>query len=168
MWMALIPFAAFAGAFSVGAIGLWFLARQTKISQTETSTGPSTHVDSPLGTLDSHSEARLDPRLAVLPRYPGAMPENPRGPQSVTETYFAHRSLRDITAAYWTDDPVSQVWDFYRQQLPDWPRNLSETQGKELLLAKPDHVCLIRISRRADGRTRIEASIKPAGYPNVF
>jgi hypothetical protein len=39
MWLALVPFAAFAVAFLAGGVALWFIAKRTKISQTDTKSG---------------------------------------------------------------------------------------------------------------------------------
>jgi hypothetical protein len=131
--MALIPFAAFAAAFLVGAVGLWFLVKTTKISQTYTSAGKTLHVESPLGTLDERHEAKVDPRLAQILVYPGALLQNPAGPEAVSELRVAGRTLMDISVTYWTSDSVQQVWDFYRQHLSDWRVNLDGAQGKELM-----------------------------------
>jgi hypothetical protein len=165
--MVLIPFAAFAGAFVVGAIMLWFIVKRSKIVQTETQTGKAVHIEMPIGSLEMRPEANLDPRLAEIPVYPGAMRENPLAAQSVTSAHLFSRTFQDISATYWTPDSVKQVWEFYRQQLPDWPRNLVDTQGKELIHDESDCVRLIRVSRRGD-RTVIETCIKPPGYPNVY
>lgn len=167
MLVFLIPFAAFAAVFCVGALALRYIARGLKVSQTETKFGKAVHVDSPLGALDVHPEGKLDPRLAAIPLYPGAMPENAMGAESVTELHFGSRTLQEITASYWTPDSVKQVCEFYRQMLPDWPRNLADSRGKELIRSEKDCVLLIRITSQRD-RTLIETSIKPRGYPNLF
>ncbi len=167
MWMVFIPFAAFGTAFLVGAIGLWWVSKRTKISETTTSSGKGMHVDSPLGTLDVRPEAKLDPRLAQIPTYPGAMPESAGSAESVSELQLGHRTLQEISASYWTPDSVQQVWEFYRQQLPDWPRNLVNAQGKELIHHQTDCVRLVRVSRQGD-RTVIDICIKPPGYPLLF
>ena len=167
MWFALIPFAAFAGAFLVGAVALWFLAKKSKISQTETQSGKTFHLETPVGTLDVRPEAKLDPRLAAIPIYPGAMPENAMAAESVTNLKVGWKTAQDISAKYWTPDSEKQVWDFYRQQLPDWPRNLVESQGKELIRHEPGWALLIRVSNGRD-RTLIETSVKPPEYPHVF
>ncbi|HET7891050.1 MAG TPA: hypothetical protein VFL34_05970, partial [Candidatus Sulfotelmatobacter sp.] len=167
VWLAFIPFAAFAGAFFVGAVGLWFLAKRSKISQTETKFGKALHVETPVGTLDVRPEAKLDPRLAPIPIYPGAMPENPMAVESITDLKVGWKTAQDISATYWTPDGEKQVWDFYRQHLPDWPQNLVESQGKELIRHAPGWTLLIRVSSRRD-RTIIETSVKPPEYPHVF
>jgi hypothetical protein len=167
MWLALIPVAAFITAFCVGAVGLWYIARRTKFSQTQTATGQVIHVESPIGTLDVHPDAKLDSRLAQIPQYPGAMSNHPMTPEVVTELHLGARHAQDISATYWTTDPAAQVWDFYRQALPDWPRNLDGARGRELIFHGPDCVCLIRVTTQND-RTLIETSIKPPEYPHVF
>lgn len=167
MWVVFIPFAFFIGAFLVGAAILWYLGKKAEISQVETAAGQAIHVDTPVGTLDVTPEAKLDPRLAAIPIYRGAMPENPVGPESVTELRLGWKTFKDISATYWTPDDEDQVWEFYRQQLPDWPRNLSHTQGKELIHREAAYALLVRISRRQD-RTIIETSVKPAAYPEML
>ena len=167
MGLALVPFAAFAGAFLVGAVALWFLAKRTKISQTETRFGKTIHVETPVGTLDVRPESKLDARLAPIPIYPGAMPENPLAAESITDLKVGWKTAQDISATYWTSDSEKQVWDFYRQQLPEWPRNLVESQGKELIRREPGWTVLIRVSSGRD-RTLIETSVKPPEYPHVF
>ena len=167
IWLILAPFAAFATAFVVGAIGLWFLARRTKFSERMTKSGKAVHVESPLGTLDVQPEAKLDPRLAQIPIYPGAMPEDPESAQSVTDVHLGSRTAQEISTSYWTPDSVQQVWDFYRQQLADWPRNLVQARGKELIHQETDCVRLVRVSQRG-GRTVIDTCIKPPDYPHVF
>jgi hypothetical protein len=167
VWMVLVPFAAFATAFLVGAIGLWLVGKRTKISETMTKSGKAVHVDSPLGTIDVRPEAMLDPRLAEIPLYPGAMPENPGSAESISEVHIWNRTMEEISTSYWTPHSVQQVWEFYRQQLPDWLRNLDQAQGKELIRHETNCVRLVRVSRRGD-RTVIETCIKPPEYPHVF
>jgi len=167
-WLLVLPFAAFAAAFCFGAVAMWFIARRTKISHTLTANGRAIHVESPLGTLDVRPASKLDPRLATLPVYPGAMPHDAASVESVTALRVGGRTFEEISASYWSPHDPQQVWDFYRQQLPDWPRNLDGTlDGKELIFSKPDHVLLVRVARRSD-RTIIETCVKPPGYPDVF
>jgi len=166
LWPFLIPVAFFAAAFTFGAVAIWFIAKRTKVSQTETQYGPAVHVETPLATFDVHPEGKLDPRLARIPVYPGAMPQNSVGAEAVSEVHIGSRVLQEISASYWTPDDEHEVWDFYRQQLPDWPRNLDEAQGKELIRSQSDCVLLVRVTPRHE-RTVIDTCIKPAGYPNV-
>lgn len=167
MWLALVPFAAFAGAFLVGAVALWFLGKRSRISQTETRFGKALHMETPVGTLDVRPEAKLDPRLAPIPIYPGAMPENPLAAESITNLKVGWKTAQDISATYWTPDSEKQVWDFYKQQLPDWPRNLVNSQGKELIRHEPGWTLLVRVTCGRE-RTLIETSVKPPKYPHVF
>lgn len=167
LWPLFIPFAAFLTACCVGVLAMWFIAKRTRISQVETKTGKAIHVETPILSMDLQDETKLDPRLARIPLYPGALAENPTGAQTVTEVHLKSRTLQEISASYWTPDSRAQVWEFYRQQLPDWPENLDESRGKELIHDEVDYVLLIRITSQT-GRTVIETSIKAAGYPNLF
>lgn len=167
MWLAFIPFAAFAAAFLVGAVALWFIVKKTKVSESYTSAGKSVHLDNPFGTLDLRREVQLDPRLAQIPIYPGAQQQNPSSPESVSELRVRGRVLQDITVAYWTSDDAQQVWDFYRQRLPGWQENLDTAQGKELISREGDGVRLVRVSRDGE-QTKIETCIKPPTYPHGF
>lgn len=110
MWLALIPFIAFAVAFLVGAVALWFLAKKTKVSQAETKFGKTLHVETPVGTLDVRPEAKLDSRLATIPIYPGAMPQNPMAAESITDLKVGWKTAQDISATYWTLDSEKHVW----------------------------------------------------------
>ena len=166
MGLALIPVAAFLIAFLVGAVALWAIAKSSTVSQAQTKSGKALHVHTPLGTIDSEPQDKLDPRLAKLPVYPGAMRKDPATAQTVTRTDFNHGVLQEVSSDYWTLDPLDEVWRFYRSELPDWPRNLDESQGKELIHPEPDGVRLIRVTRYED-RTAIEICIKPVGYPHL-
>lgn len=167
MWLALVPFAAFALAFLAGAVALWYIAKHTTITQTQTKAGKALHLEAPFGTLDVKPEGKPDPRLAELPVYPGALPEDPATADTRTELYVGHQTLEEVSSTHWTADAEDAVWKFFRRELPDWPCNLVQRSGKELIHPEPDGVRLIRVTRKAD-RTIIETCIKPVGYPNLF
>ena len=167
MWLALAPAAAFLIAFLVGAVALWAIAKNSTITETETKSGKAIHVHTPIGTLDSEPQEKLDPRLAKLPVYPGAMRKDPASAQTSTRVDLNHGVLQEVSSDYWTPDSVDQVWRFYRNELADWPQNLDEHTGKELIHPEADGVRLIRVTRHND-RTLIELCIKPVGYPHLF
>jgi hypothetical protein len=167
MWLGLIPVAAFVIVFIVGALALWAIAKSSTITKTQTKSGKAIHVHTPIGTLDSEPQGTLDPRLAILPVYPGAMREDPASAQTVTRMDLNQGVLQEISSDYWTPDSLDEVWQFYRRQLPEWPRNLDESMGKELIHPEPDGVRLIRVTRTND-RTLIQVCIKPVGYPHLF
>jgi hypothetical protein len=167
MWLILIPLAVFLTMFCFMGLTVWRMARRTRLSRTQTATGEIIHIESSIGTVDVHPEAKLDSRLAQIPQYPGAMSNHPLSPEVVTEVHLGAKSFQDISATYWTPDSAEQVFQFYRQALPDWPRNLVESRGRELILHEPDHVRLIRVTTQND-RTIIETSIKPPEYPHVL
>lgn len=167
MWLGLVPVAAFVIAFLVGAVALWAIAKSSTITETQSTAGKAVHLHTPIGTIDSEPQDRLDTRLAKLPVYPGAMRENPASAQILTQMDFNHAVLQEVSSDYWTPDPIEEVWEFYRRHLPDWPRNLDESRGRELIHPEPDGVRLIRVTRRND-RTILEICIKPVGYPHLF
>jgi hypothetical protein len=107
-------------------------------------------------------------RLAAILVYPGAAPVEPGVADVETEVHFGHHDLREVTATYWTSTPEEIVWDFYRRELPQWLRNLDHHTGKELIDRADDCVRLIRVSTDKQGRTIIETSVKPPGYPDVL
>jgi hypothetical protein len=167
MWLGLIPVAAFVIAFLVGAVALWAIAKSSTVTETQTKSGKAIHVHTPIGTLDSEPQDKLDSRLAKLPAYPGAMRGDAASAQTVTRMDLNHGVLQEVSSDYWTPDSPDEVWQFYRRQLPDWPRHLDESRGKELIHAESDGVRLIRVTRQTD-RTVIEICIKPVGYPHLF
>ena len=167
MWLALVPVAAFVIAFLVGALLLRSLAKSSTITETQTKAGKAFHLQTPIGSLDSVPQEKLDPRLAKLPSYPGALREDAASAATLTQIDINHGVLQEVSATYWTADSENDVWQFFRRELPDWPRNLDENTGKELIHPEPDGVRLIRVTRGA-GRTVIETCIKPLGYPHLF
>src|SRR5690349_18514155 len=84
MWLGLIPIAAFVIAFLIGAVALWAIAKSSTVSETQTKSGKALHVHTPIGTIDSEPQDKLDSRLAKLPVYPGAMRKDPASAQTVT------------------------------------------------------------------------------------
>src|SRR5437763_6806114 len=148
MWLRLIPVAAFVIAFLVGAVALWAIAKSSTVTETQTKSGKALHVHTPIGTVDSEPQGTLDPRLGILPVYPGAMHEHPGSAQTVTQMDFNHGVLQDVSSNYWTPDSLDEVWQFYRRELPEWPCNLDESIGKELIHPEPDGVRLIRVTRQ--------------------
>ena len=163
MSLALVPIAAFVIAFLVGAVALWAIAKKSTFTQMPTKAGKAVHLHTPLGALSSTPQEQLDPRLAKLPVYPGALREDPGAAQTVTQLDFNRGVLEEVSTSYWAPDSQDAVWQFYRQQLPDWPRNLGDAGGKELINRGQDGVRLIRVTRKRD-RTIIELCIKPVGY----
>lgn len=103
----------------------------------------------------------VDPQLASMLIYPGAVPVR----KSVAEREAESRTQNsgEISATYWTPDPVDTVWEHYRRELPDWKETLSENASRELIYRTDRHSCLIRVYGK-DGRTLIEATVKPAQY----
>jgi len=158
-----VPFIAFGLAFLVGAIFLWRIARKVKGTVTETATGKVIRLESPLGSLNVTPHAELDERLATVLLYPGAQPTEPGVANYETQFRFGQGGFHEITASYWTADPESVVWAFYRRELPSWSENLAKAVGHELVEHAEGYMRVIRVLSK-DGRTVIETGIKPAEY----
>jgi hypothetical protein len=112
--------------------------------------------------IPAHPE--LDPQLASLFIYPGAVP--------VRKTASEHSGIShpgEVSTTYWTPDPIEVVWEHYRRELPDWAETFSQDASRELLYRTDHHSCLIRVYSQ-DGRTLIDATVKPAQYnrDNLF
>jgi len=168
LWLILVPFAFMAAAFAFGAVVLRYIAKRAKIAMTESQFGKTLHLETPLGSLDMHPQGKLDARLARIPIYPGALRENPEAAESVTELQFGGKTYLEISASYWTPDPADGVREFYRQQLPQWLRNLDGVQGgRELICREKEHALLVRIVKHKD-RTVIETCVKPPDWPHPF
>jgi hypothetical protein len=118
MWLALVPVAAFVIAFLVGALLLWSIAKSSTITETQTKAGKALHLQTPIGSLDSIPQEKLDPRLAKLPSYPGALREDPASAATVTQLDFNHGVLQEVSATYWTADSEDEVWQFFGASCP--------------------------------------------------
>ena len=94
--------------------------------------------------------------------YPGAVPVK-KSVERDPDLHPASQRPREVSVTYWTPDPIDVVWEHYRRELPDWAETLSQDASRELLYRTDHHSCLIRVYDK-DGRTLIEATVKPAQY----
>src|ERR1700739_3319930 len=117
-YLLFVPILIFLGVCIVGFVAMWIFAKRIKVTTEATKAGQAVHMDTPLGTMDLRPEDALDPRLASITLYHGAMPTNPGVADEVSEWRFRSIDRRDVTAAYWTPDPPQMVEDFYREELP--------------------------------------------------
>jgi hypothetical protein len=158
----LVPFVVVGGVFLVAyAIFCRFAKRtSTAVSRPTPVAERESHVVSV--EIPVHSE--VDPQLASLFVYPGAVPIK----KTVAESPGSHH-LGEVSTTYWTPDPIEVVWEHYRRELPDWAETFSQDASRELLYRTDHHSCLIRVYAK-DGRTLIEATVKPAQYnrSNLF
>jgi hypothetical protein len=99
MSLALVPIAAFVIAFLVGGVALWAIAKKSTFTQTLTKAGKAAHLHTPLGTLSSTPQEQLDPRLAKLPVYSGALREDPGAAQTVTQLDFNRGVLEEVSTS---------------------------------------------------------------------
>ena len=143
----------------VGFVCMVAIAKRVKIK--ETAQGQEIHLQTPLGSLDAEARSKLDPRLASMLLYPGAMPTDRRAAEYESDIHFGPKHFKQIGTDYWTSDPLEIVWEFYRRELPTWSVNPDRDIGHELVERTSDCERLIRVYRRQD-RTVIQHSIRPS------
>jgi len=159
----LVPFLVFGGVFLIGFFVFCRFAKKTTAEARVS--GPNSAVDletrAPLSP-EAVIHPELDPQLASILVYPGAVAVKKTVAESDADLHSGS-SRGQVSVTYWTPDPVETVWEHYRRELPDWAETLSQDAGKELIYRTDHHSCLIRVYDQ-DGRTLIEATVKPAQY----
>ena len=151
----LVPFLVVGAVFLIAFFAFCHFAKRT--SQLSAST-PADDFETHTASVEIPPHAELDPQLASLFIYPGAVP--------VRKALAEHPGVQyrgQVSTTYWTPDPIEVVWEHYRRELPDWAEALSPDSSRELLYRTDHHSCLIRVYCK-DGRTLIEATVKPAQY----
>jgi hypothetical protein len=159
----LVPFLVFGGVFLIGFFVFCRFAKKTTAEARVS--GPNSAGDletrAPLSP-EAVIHPELDPQLASILVYPGAVAVKKTVAESDADLHSGS-SRGQVSVTYWTPDPVETVWEHYRRELPDWAETLSQDAGKELIYRTDHHSCLIRVYDQ-DGRTLIEATVKPAQY----
>lgn len=158
-----VPLLIFMAVCVGGFFAMLRFIKKTKVTTEMTNAGEAMHMETPLGTFDVRPETKLDARIASIPSYPGALPNQPGIADQVTEFHFRGQATTEVSTSYWTPDPAQVVQEFYARELPAWNRNLIAHTGWERVEQLPDCVRMVRVYT-AQGRTIIEHSIKPADY----
>jgi hypothetical protein len=153
MVLELIPLAAFVLAFAAGAVFLLVVFKTGRTSIRN----DAVHIESALGTLDLQPNKQPDPELAAIPLYPGAL--RCEATEYQIDVSLGKKRFHTVSASYWTPDPVAQVWEFYRRELPQWRDISDETPGYELCDRTTGRVRQIHIYRKGD-RTLLNTSIQ--------
>ena len=161
-----VPLLIFLAVCVGGFFAMLRFIRKTKVTTNMTDAGEAMHMETPLGTFDVRPEKKLDARLASIPSYPGALPNQPEIADEVTEFHFHGQATTEVNTSYWTPDRAQVVTEFYTRELPGWNRNLIEHTGWERVEQLSEYVRMVRVYS-AQGRTIIEHSIKPADYLKV-
>ena len=163
VFLIFVPLLVFLGVCVSGFFAMLRFIKKTKVTTEMTASGQAVHMETPVGMFDVRPETKLDPRLASIPSYPGALPSEPGIADEVTEFRFRGALATEVSASYWTPDRAQAVQEFYTRELPGWDRNLIEHTGWERVQQLPDCVRMVRVYA-AQSRTIIEHSIKPADY----
>ena len=156
MLVDLVPFLVFGGAFLIAFFVLCHFAKKTRTASKISKPIPAVDLETLVVSPELSIPTELDPQLASALIYPGAVPVK----KTVTEGPGSQRG--ELSVTYWTPDSIETVWEHYRRELPDWAETLSQ-HARELIYRTDSHSCLIRVYDK-DGRTLIEATVKPAQY----
>jgi hypothetical protein len=140
------------GILGAGAVGFlaYKFAKSSRIEQKE----GKVSIKSPILNMESSDDPEQIVRDLGLAVYPGARPVK-QGSASVTIA-----GMNTVTAVLESDDPASQVADFYREQLPD--ANVSSGEGNHYTIVKANDKdkewTTVNIQGNDDGKTHIQIS----------
>jgi hypothetical protein len=155
----MVPFLLVSLAFLIAFFAFCRFVEKTRMVSRVSDPLPAVELEDRVVSFEV-SPHELDPRLAAMLVYPGAVPVK----KSVERgAELRPAEARELSITYWTADAIDTVWEHYRRELPDWAETLSKDAGGELLYRTDHHSCLIRVYRK-EGRTLIDASVKPAQY----
>jgi len=157
----LLPFVVVGVVFLIAFFVFCHFAQKTRSRVSDPL--PIADLESRLVAVDVPTHLEIDPQLASMLIYPGAVPLRKSLSEREAGSHRARPGSGEISATYWTPDPIETVWEHYRRELPDWAETLSENASRELIYRTDHHSCLIRVYGK-DGRTLIEATVKPAQY----
>lgn len=150
-----------AGALILGL----FVARSVRVEEVPSREGKVVRVETPVGSMRIHEGSGAGIRHLGMPVYPGAAADSSKGKMVDFELNLGRdRKGFDVAAAeYSTTDPVADVADFYRKELPQW---ISSTRdGRIEMKYSEEGYQRIIVIRRRGGLTRI--SLIQAGEPQV-
>jgi hypothetical protein len=133
-----------------------YLASNIRVHTAQKEGGADVSIDTPAGHLTVRAHDKAGSVAAGVPLYPGARPTSrSNGGDAVFE--WSSTNGRDdhgfaVSASEMvTDDPVDQVVDFYRKQLPDWIVVHENNGGTRIELAEGGYKRIIGIHERHDG-----------------
>jgi hypothetical protein len=151
------------GLFALGAIGLaclfffgLFIAQNIHVEHVRTRDGETVRVETPVGSMKVRAHERLDPKMAGVPVYPGAIREDHEHNAASFEfdADDMHKEFTVLSAEYSTNDSVERVRDFYRQELPHWIVSKSRRARFQMEHTEHGYKRFVSISDR-HGRTHI-------------
>jgi hypothetical protein len=159
----LVPFLVVGGVFLIAFFAFCHFVQKTRIISRVSEPSPVADLEDHVIALDVPPQRELDPQLASILVYPGAVPIRKSVAEREVDVRLDRQHSREVSITYWTPDPVETVWEHYRRELPDWAETMSQDAGRELLYQTDHHSCLIRVYTH-EGRTLIDATVKPAQY----
>jgi hypothetical protein len=122
------------------------LLRGAQFSITDSASGKTVHLESPLGGLDLKPHPDMDPALAAIPVFSGATRST--SPAYEADIHFRRQSNRYIALNYSAAAVPAVVFDFYRNALPDWQEDRQRQSGHRLSHAIPGGEVAVEILGR--------------------
>lgn len=168
MLLDLVPFLVFGVVFLIAFLVFCHFAKKTRTESRLPNPLPGIALETPPVSPEGSIHPELDPQLASVLLYPGAVPVKKTLVEHEAESRPGRQRRSVLSVTYWTPDPIETVWQHYRRELPDWAETFSQ-DVRELIYRTDYHSCLIRVYDK-DGRTLIEATVKPAQHnrDNLF
>ncbi len=143
------------------AIAARGLMKNVRVQESGVDGQKTVNVDTPFGHVQVHENDQLDPERVGIPVYPGAVRSKDKGGAEFRfDAGDLHKDFTATGAAYYADDSLDKVRDFYRQRFPSWKE--SWVNGEYRLESKEDGQLRSLALKSEGGRTRIGlASVGP-------
>ncbi len=135
------------GLFFVG----WQLSKEVRVETRESGSGKTIRVQTPIGTIKVDAREKSDPSHLGIPVYPKAelSSEDAKSASVQLDLGDQHADLHVAAAVYYTNDPVGEVRDYYKKQVP---HAIVTKRGLEYSEEGYKRIIVIE---RSSGRTRI-------------
>ncbi len=153
MLFVLIPLAVLV-VFAAAAMTVLVFIKTARTTIKQTAAGQAIDIEGRYGTVKLLPKSQLDPELAAILVYPGALRGEPATGEYQLDLSFFSTKRRILTASYWTPDPLQRVWEFYQRELPQWKENPIDGARYELV----ENGRKIHVYRKGD-RTVIDTSL---------
>ncbi len=159
MWKGLL--AAALALVCLAVIAVSYIVPNIRVRKQDTAEGGRVRVETPFGSVKVDARKDIGADIGSVPIYPGAEREKKGSGGAMVDLQWGsgEKQLSFAASEYTTHDSVSEVRQWYRNQLPNW-----HVTEKELVHVEGNLKRIISIKER-DGRTRI--GIATIGEPGA-
>ena len=139
----------------LAVIAVVVVVRNVHISTSEHSGGKDVSIDTPAGHLSVHARDNGGWPSSDIPKYPGAYSAKDDGGGAVVQWNSKNgdtdRGFSVAATELITPDPASKVFEYYRNELPDWVVAENRNGEMRLELKHGGYKRIIGIHERNDG-----------------